>query len=299
MRHRVDQALELERYLRVLAGRVPGSALLELRFRRPGGWAMRQRFYPAPRSRHAAETALWLAERNDVYVGVVPRTRRAGGRTALERAWSLWADCDDPEAILALERFAPAPAIVVDSGRGRHAYWPLAEPVAPEEAEERNRRLATALGADPASCDAARILRPPGTSNHKYRPPAAVELVRFSGRAFAAAEVTAGLPPAPRRRRAGGTARASSADRLLEVAPAAYVKALTGLTAGRDRKVACPFHEDSTPSLHVYEKPAEGWFCFGCRRGGSVYDLAAELWGVDPRGRGFIRLRQRLEAELA
>jgi hypothetical protein len=30
------------------------------------------------------------------------------------------------------------------------------------------------------------------------------------------------------------------------------------------------------PSLHVYDTPARGWYCFGrCRRGGTIYDLAA------------------------
>ena len=77
---------ELERYLHVLAGREPAGALLELRFRRAPGRSMRQRFYPAARARRAAETALWLSQTGDVYVGVLPRRRRAGGKAALERA---------------------------------------------------------------------------------------------------------------------------------------------------------------------------------------------------------------------
>ena len=29
------------------------------------------------------------------------------------------------------------------------------------------------------------------------------------------------------------------------------------------------------PSFHMYETAAEGWYCFGCRRGGGIYQLAA------------------------
>jgi len=58
--------------------------------------------------------------------------------------------------------------------------------------------------------------------------------------------------------------------------------------------VSCPFHDDRTPSLHVYETPAGGWYCYGCGRGSSVYDLAADLWGLETRGADFLEVRRRL-----
>jgi DNA primase len=67
---------------------------------------------------------------------------------------------------------------------------------------------------------------------------------------------------------------------------------------GRDGKVRCPVHEDRTPSLHVYEDPRRGWYCFSCRQGGSVYDFAALLLGRGTRGEEFIELRRELEAIL-
>ena len=298
-RHTAQARDELEHYLAALAGREPTGGLLELRFRRGPGRPMRQRFYPAARARRLAETALWLSQTSDVYVGVLPRRRRAGGKAALERAWVLWADCDTPAAAAELERFEPAPAIVVASGGdgARHAYWPLERPIDPIEAEERNRAVARALGADERSCDAARILRPPGTRNRKYDPPRPVTLERFSGELVSAAAVTDRLPPLPVA--AGGRGRGRekkcpSEDPLLALEPRAYVEALTGLSVGRDGKVSCPFHEDSTPSLHVYETPAGGWYCFGCGRGTSVYDLAAAIWRLEPRGADFLELRRRL-----
>lgn len=61
----------------------------------------------------------------------------------------------------------------------------------------------------------------------------------------------------------------------------------------------CPFHgEDRTPSLHVYEDPGAGWYCYGCGRGGSIFDLGAEVFGLSTRGREFVELRTRLQATL-
>jgi hypothetical protein len=38
-----------------------------------------------------------------------------------------------------------------------------------------------------------------------------------------------------------------------------------------------------------------GWYCFGaCRRGGTIYDLAAPMYGYTPRGEDFVRLRTEL-----
>ena len=62
----------------------------------------------------------------------------------------------------------------------------------------------------------------------------------------------------------------------------------------RHGKVRCPFHTDGTPSLHVYLTPEQGWYRFGCRRGGTIFDLAAEMWGMDTRGPDFLRVRRRL-----
>ena len=126
---------------------------------------MRQRFHEAARPDALATTIRWLARRHDVYVGVCPRRRRAGGRDAVERAWALWVDCDSEAAAAALERFEPAPTLTVASGSpgARHADWALQHAIEPDEAERLNRRLAAALSADLKAYDAARILRPPAT----------------------------------------------------------------------------------------------------------------------------------------
>ena len=36
------------------------------------------------------------------------------------------------------------------------------------------------------------------------------------------------------------------------------------------------------------------WRCFGCNRGGGIIDLAAALYGIEPRGESYWRLRDRI-----
>jgi hypothetical protein len=214
-----------------------------------------------------------------------------------------------PAAVAALERFSPAPAIVVRSGsaENRHAYWTLQGPISADEATAANRRLAHALGTDPGTVTtAATILRPPGTSNFKHGPPTLVMAERLQPWRRVSARALVGklddppvAKPAPPEAAAPRARQCLQDDGLRRVVPAVYVQALTGLMPGRDGKVSCPFHgEDSTPSLHVYADPADGWYCFGCGRGGSIFDLGAEVYGLSTRGRDFIQLRRRLRETL-
>jgi len=48
----------------------------------------------------------------------------------------------------------------------------------------------------------------------------------------------------------------------------------------------------------VYREPGRGWYCFGCGRGGSIYDLAALLLGRRTRGGDFLELRRELTKKL-
>jgi DNA primase len=85
---------------------------------------------------------------------------------------------------------------------------------------------------------------------------------------------------------------------LLALPPRVYIERLGGVSVGPSGKVSCPFHEDRTPSLHVYDDPQRGWFCFGCGRGGSIYHFAALLLSRDTRGEDFTALRRELAAIL-
>lgn len=65
----------------------------------------------------------------------------------------------------------------------------------------------------------------------------------------------------------------------------------------RDNDIWCrcplPGHDEQTPSFH-FDDAAGTWYCFGCARGGDVFELARHLWG-EPE---FWRVAERL-AEVA
>lgn len=193
---------------------------------------------------------------------------------------------------------------ITGSDRHRHAYWFLKESVDLDSLEDLNRRLAAALGADGGVVTKPHtILRPAGSLNRKHSPPVPVRLLGVKqGHRVAAAEIHGQLPPEP----AGpgstsgeGSGRASllipSSDPLRLVPPPVYFERLAGLRVGPSGKLPCLFHDDRSPSLHVYRDPDRGWYCYGCGRGGSIYDLAALLSGRETRGRDFAELRRELE----
>ena len=289
--------VELVRYLALLAGREPAGGLLEIRYRPGENQRMRQRWHHIAHPAGAAREILTLAEHTDVYVGVAPRRHRHGGRAAIQRAWVLWADLDHPNRDGFTTRLPVAPGVIIRSGSAghRHLYWPLTQPLTVSQVEHANRILATALHADTgAVVNAATILRPPGTRNFKRAQPTAVTLERFEPRVHTAEQILEGLPAAAPTLQGTRPPRGATFDPLLAIEPARYVQLLTGLQVPQSRKVSCPFHPDRSPSLHVYPDPTQGWACFGCGRGGTIYDLAGELWQLHTRGPEFLQLRNRL-----
>jgi|TARA_R100000455_G_C6272771_1_gene129798 hypothetical protein len=89
------------------------------------------------------------------------------------------------DALNELKEFCKATKLpkpfILDSGRGIHVYWFLTEPVARDDwvpVAEKLKRLCAEyeFAADPAvTADAARVLRPIGTHNHKTSPPSRVD----------------------------------------------------------------------------------------------------------------------------
>ena len=300
----------LERYLRTLTGDTDlDGRFLEVRWRLPAG--MGQQFIPATDVDTAARLVRRLGAERDTYVGVALRDRRSGGRDAVSRSRVLFVEVDAQAARALLDRAPRPPSMALASGSPGHlhAYWLLSEAVSGPEVKSANRKLAYRVGGDLASVDETRILRPPETRNFKHDPPRAVELRSLHPeRVYDLRALLRGLedppgrtapapPPVARALRLAGEDAALDAQ-LRAIPTVEYVRALTGLEANRERKVSCPFgHEDRTPSLHCYE---DGTFCcFGCRRGGTIFDFAAALWGgMDTKGRAFVELRARLADEL-
>ena len=86
---------QLHSYLTMLAGPAPAGKLLELRHRTPSG--MRQTFIPARRLDLAATAITSLGRETDLYIGVLLRTRRRGGRDAVHQSHLLFAEIDQPD----------------------------------------------------------------------------------------------------------------------------------------------------------------------------------------------------------
>jgi predicted Fe-S protein YdhL (DUF1289 family) len=79
-----------------------------------------------------------------------------------------------------------------------------------------------------------------------------------------------------------------------------YVHALTGedIPIGRMARCPLPDHDDNSPSFKAYDN--QTWVCYGCNRGGHIYNFAAALWGHTGslRGDAFREVRDRLLTEL-
>ncbi len=290
----------------VLGGNAAHDHLLEVRVRCADH--IEQRFFPVGGYRAAAAFGITQARHGDVYLSALPRIRPSGTKDDVEASWVLWTDVDREDGLDHVVRFAPVlPSIIIASGTPGHvlAIWQLREPLAAEQVKPMNRRVAHALGGDLAATDAARVLRLPGTLNHKHDPARPVRCVEIRPRSYAVEQVVGHLPdpPAPPRppRRHTAWPGARDDDILLTISPTEYAVALTGHELGGDSKIRCPFHGDGqerTPSLHAWTDPEDGWFCFGCERGGSIVDFGSELYGIDPRGRGYHDIRRRLAADL-
>jgi hypothetical protein len=289
-------------YLHMLADSARPGQFFDLRWQ-PVEGLMRRRFLSARGIEATALTIARLAVDADVYLGVALRsTAQRGGKDAIGEPRILYVDSDYPGTPQLVSEFACPPTLTISSGtRGHfHLYWLLTHPVRVAQLESANRRLALALGGDPGSSDAARILRPPETLNHKHDPPARVLVCSYRPKArYSLTRLARSLPPdyrpfadPPHRlpRRA-----VSPIEQALRSIPAEeYVRVLARREPNQAGKVLCPFHTEKTPSLQLY--PDGTFYCFGagCRRAGTIFDFAANLWGVNPRGGGFIQLLDSL-----
>ncbi len=159
----------------------------------------------------AAEVEAYAREQSaarNVYYGVgLIRGNPSGRGKARDVAaiGALWADIDllgpgrETKALPAtvddarriFQRLPHAPSVLVDSGHGLHAYWLLKEPWVFDTDAEREQAARLAKGWHGTVCaaaeslgwhlenlgDLARVLRLPGTLNHKGDPPAEVHVL--------------------------------------------------------------------------------------------------------------------------
>ena len=210
---------------------------------------MGQLFERPTRLRRLATRAIALGRRTDVYVGCAPRTRRHGGRDAVARAFVLWADCDGDDAVAALERFEPAPSIVIASGTGEQLPRLLAADASRSRATSSSARTG---GSRTRSAPTRRPRTPrgscasPAPCRTSTTPPTPVEAIRLDAeRRLRAADVVGALPdpPAPPRRADRAGRAVAAMTRCWRSRP---TSTCGGCSASRCRAIArcrCPFHD--------------------------------------------------------
>jgi hypothetical protein len=157
----------------------------------------------------AAAAVERVPEGFEVYYGVNPRRGRDGTKEGVSRITCVFADADDKhfgddpaaarEAVMAFELI---PTGMIRSGHGWQPYWALSEPLDNTPAnrdlvETLQRRLYLRLGGLDAVQDIGRILRVPGTTNHKDpQSPLPVSVDYWeAGRTYSPADFDPYLPP--------------------------------------------------------------------------------------------------------
>lgn len=181
------EAPQAKNYFYNLFPKLDAEERIEVRYKLPDEGQMSRRFFEDVSA--AVDEALTLGQSHDVYVGVAPRFGTVGTKEGITRLFALWADLDakgehtSKSRMDQIEGLTCPPSMLVWSGGGYHPYWLLKEPTQGSEdldrAERVMKRIAEGLDGD-AVYDRSRILRVPGTFNHKQDEPRPVKLINHN-----------------------------------------------------------------------------------------------------------------------
>jgi len=82
-------------------------------------------------------------------------------------------------------------------------------------------------------------------------------------------------------------------DPLKQIPAVQYLPAIAGVDVSSSGRFRCPMrdHPDVHPSAKAY---GTRWVCFSCGAKGGIIEVAREVYGVEPTGRGFWELRDRI-----
>lgn len=169
-------ASEAKKFFQTLFHQLDTEERIEIRYKLPGADQVMNRKFFQDLSK-ATDHALKLRQSHEVYVGVAPRQGNVGTKEGVTRLHSIWGDLDIKDHHTSAHRFEQldgltcSPSMLVWSGGGYHPYWLLAEAIEGSHelirAQQTMARIADGLDVD-AVYDRSRILRVPGTLNHKY-----------------------------------------------------------------------------------------------------------------------------------
>jgi hypothetical protein len=260
---------------------------------RDGGVRPRRSGHPAnfPACGHVpalqAIAAAARAAGRECWCSPLARTAPVPGGASVAGGRLLWADADTPDAVArARELCAAVPArLIVDSAgaagpaeRRLHLYLLADRWLDPDELEAANAALAARLGSDRVG-DRGRLMRLPGTRNLKSGTPGrwcrvlacdlhtpGIDVRTVVG------ELAVRARSAPRADRGAGL-QVTGLDAL---APRDWFAALEpDRPVSRYGYARCPLHDEQIPSLKLYDRPQDGWYCWGCGRGGDLIEYAA------------------------
>jgi hypothetical protein len=133
-----------------------------------------------------------IADKQNVYFGVLGREGKAGAKENVKEAHCLWADIDfkdlqegKAEADGIVATFDHSPSLLISTGGGYHLYWFLDKPTVDLARVERILKgLVPRLKADIKAAEIARVLRAPESRNWKYDPPRRVDIEEFNGNTY-------------------------------------------------------------------------------------------------------------------
>jgi hypothetical protein len=251
-----------------------------------------------------------VAARPRTEVAVVPsvRSEPAGTKAAVAATRWLWLDVDLSASLPRLHAFLrerPAHLRVESAGSGgEHALWMLDQLLPARHVDHRtgevhewieraHLRLAgrvgrwvavdgreRLVGADRACSDRGRLMRLSGTVNYKRERHARIISADLALPPYRLRDLVGNLPDLHARRRPRRAGRwIAATDPYKRIPPPQYFRVLAGVEVPDRGLVRCPApdHADDHPSCNVGDDAGVGWWCHGCARGGTVYDLASAL----------------------
>jgi hypothetical protein len=240
--------------------------------------------------REIFQTAERLLERGDVELCHPELIREIGWNSAFPEQWHLQQTVIDGNN--------------VDAHTHVTSAWELSEG---EEIEALNRRLSHLIGGDPSCTDRGRIMRLPGSFNGRRGRWCRVLRADRSRALVDPDQVRRAVPdpepPQPDPATSNGY-QGLGQDELALTDPPTYFRALAGIEVPATGMTRCPLpdHEDTHSSCRVWAEPERGWWCYGCARGGRIFDLASLMaggpWGGALRDDAFLRARELASAAL-
>ena len=205
--------------LEVLFARVPANTFAALSIKEKGRQGMLSTGYPANAAGIAQLVADGIAKAPyaDVYFSTCPALRNleTSGKKRFSQkdvacVLSLYIDVDTQEdlgkagkslpvdraaAVAVLKALPVPPTVIVDSGHGIHAYWILTDPLPLDKGKRmlqafwKSFKKATGWADLDNASEPARVLRLPGTFNHKGADPLPVTVLAMSDKRYSLEEI--------------------------------------------------------------------------------------------------------------